>query len=119
MLPWTPMSRPDCDLSSATTSAIGPETATELFQVLLSGLDVTTTLRTPLMKSANGCSFEVGQYPHHSSYMCRPSSTVSWVAMTRRSFSIIASSNVGAALSWLPTKYAPGSSTSPSSDISV
>ena len=67
MLACTPMSFSVRDFRSATTSASGPDTASAGDQSAVSGLDVTTYLGTVLMKSANGCSSEVGQYADHSS----------------------------------------------------
>jgi len=61
MLACTPTSPSAWAFTSATTCGSGPELDCVLLQSPASGVDVTTYLDTALMKSANGCSSEVGQ----------------------------------------------------------
>ena len=63
------------------------------------------------MKSANGWSSDVGQYSDHSSYIRRPSRTVSCVPITSPRFASITSSK--------SSRNVSGSSATPSTDTSV
>ena len=61
MLPWIPMSPPDCCFRSATYSAAEVPTWTEFAQVFGNGVELNTCFWVALMKLAKGSTSDVGQ----------------------------------------------------------
>lgn len=81
MLPWTPITRPGCAFSFASASGSGPSISEQLLQPTSRNVRLATNFGTALMNGANGSIVDVGQISFHSSYIPRPSNTVSCSAI--------------------------------------